>query len=266
MAVRWREISRKPLGLRVHDGGELLGDPRKLAGVGDHHAEKPEVFRVRVELQNDARDQTKHLLDIALGFNTGRKCRSSCPDTLRSISRKISSLLANWSQSVRLATPAATASSSMLTDPNPCSRNRREAASTMASRDLPRGTFGTIPFEFFRSSIAKSPSCTNRCKLNTPRYVMQVPAAVPQRTLPAGRTGRYFGVRAEGGTNVHVLICCSAPDRGDRHLLQRNGAADPGSPPVRTVTVHEGAEGEIVSLTGQVRHLEPRLDALSIWY
>src|SRR5205823_2972516 len=35
------EIAHEPLGLRLHDGGELLGDPGKLAGVGHHHAEKP---------------------------------------------------------------------------------------------------------------------------------------------------------------------------------------------------------------------------------
>ena len=95
MAVRWARYPQ-PLSLRVHDRGELLGNPRKVAGVGNHHAEEPEVFRVPVELDNHARDQMQHLLDIALGLDTGRKRVSSCPDTLRSISRKISSLLVNW--------------------------------------------------------------------------------------------------------------------------------------------------------------------------
>ena len=90
-----RDIARKALGLGVHDGGELLGNPRKLAGVGHHHAEEPEVFRLPVELQNHARDQAQHLLDVALGFYAGGNASSSCPDTLRSISRKISSLLVN---------------------------------------------------------------------------------------------------------------------------------------------------------------------------
>ena len=40
---------------------------------GNHHAEEPEVFRTPVEFQDHARDQTKHLLDIALRFNAGRK-------------------------------------------------------------------------------------------------------------------------------------------------------------------------------------------------
>ena len=68
------EIAREPLGLRLHDGGELLGDPRKLAGVRNHHAQEPEIFRTPVELHDHARDQTQHLFDIALGFDAGRKC------------------------------------------------------------------------------------------------------------------------------------------------------------------------------------------------
>ena len=71
------EIAREPLHLRLHDRGELLGDPGKLAGVGHHHAEEPEIFLVPVELQNLPRDQTQHVLDITLGFDTGRKRCSS---------------------------------------------------------------------------------------------------------------------------------------------------------------------------------------------
>ena len=67
------DLTRQPLGLRLHDGGELLGDPRKLAGVGNHHAQEPGVLRVPVELQYHASHQTKHLPDIALCFNAGRK-------------------------------------------------------------------------------------------------------------------------------------------------------------------------------------------------
>src|SRR5271166_4642516 len=69
-----REIAHEPLGLRLHDGGELLGDPGELAGVGHHHAEKPEVFRVLVEPQNHARDQAQHVLDLTPGLDAGRKC------------------------------------------------------------------------------------------------------------------------------------------------------------------------------------------------
>ena len=52
------EIAHEPLGLRVHDGGELLGDPGELAGVRHHHAEKPEIFRVLMEVQDVLRDET----------------------------------------------------------------------------------------------------------------------------------------------------------------------------------------------------------------
>ena len=67
------EIAHEPLGLGIHDRGELLGDPGKLAGVGHHHAKEAEIFRMLVELQDHARDQTQHVLDIALGFDAGRK-------------------------------------------------------------------------------------------------------------------------------------------------------------------------------------------------
>ena len=67
------EIAHEPLGLRVHDGRELLGDPGKLAGVGHHHAQESEIFRLLVQLQNHPRDQTQHLLDIALSFDAGRE-------------------------------------------------------------------------------------------------------------------------------------------------------------------------------------------------
>src|SRR3984957_20869627 len=67
------DITRQPLGLRLHDGGELLGDPRKLAGVGTPPAQEPGVLRVPMELQYHASHQTKHLPDIALCFNAGRK-------------------------------------------------------------------------------------------------------------------------------------------------------------------------------------------------
>ena len=39
--------------------------------------------------------------------------------------------------------------SSMFTDPKPLSRNKRAAASTMASRDPPRPIFATVPFDLF---------------------------------------------------------------------------------------------------------------------
>ena len=62
------EIANEPLSLRLHDGSELLGNPRKLARVGHHHAEEPVVFRVLVQRQNHACDQAQHVLDVALSF------------------------------------------------------------------------------------------------------------------------------------------------------------------------------------------------------
>ena len=41
--------------------------------VGDHHPKKPTVFRLLVQLQNHAPDDTQHVLDVAVGFDAGRK-------------------------------------------------------------------------------------------------------------------------------------------------------------------------------------------------
>jgi hypothetical protein len=67
------DVARKPLRLGVHDSGEFLGDPGKLAGVGDHHAQESEVFGILVQIQDHARDQTKYVIDVALGLDAGRK-------------------------------------------------------------------------------------------------------------------------------------------------------------------------------------------------
>ena len=68
------EIAHEPLRLRLHDGRKLLGDPRKLTGIGRYHADEAEVFRAFVEPQNHARDEAQHVLDVALSFDAGRKC------------------------------------------------------------------------------------------------------------------------------------------------------------------------------------------------
>ena len=44
------EIAYEPLGLRLHDGGELLRNPGELARVGHHHAEQAEVFWAPVKV------------------------------------------------------------------------------------------------------------------------------------------------------------------------------------------------------------------------
>ena len=41
--------------------------------VGHHHAKEAEIFPMLVEFQDHARDQTQHVLDIALGFDAGRE-------------------------------------------------------------------------------------------------------------------------------------------------------------------------------------------------
>src|SRR5215471_11323164 len=68
------EVAHEPLSLRLHDSGELPSNPGKLARVSHHHAEESEVFRLLVELQNHARDQVQHFIDVALSFDAGRKC------------------------------------------------------------------------------------------------------------------------------------------------------------------------------------------------
>ena len=67
------EVAHKPLRLRVHDGGEFLGDPWKLARVGHHHAQESEVFGILVQIQDHSRDQAEDVLDVALGLDAGRK-------------------------------------------------------------------------------------------------------------------------------------------------------------------------------------------------
>jgi hypothetical protein len=54
--------------LRLNDGGQLLSDPRKLAGVGYYHAKESEVFRALVELQNHARDPSNPLISANSGI------------------------------------------------------------------------------------------------------------------------------------------------------------------------------------------------------
>ena len=56
--------------MTVANSSAIQGNWRE---VRHHHAEEPDVFRLRVEFQDHARDQTQHVLDIALGFNTGGK-------------------------------------------------------------------------------------------------------------------------------------------------------------------------------------------------
>src|SRR5512135_1648479 len=67
------EVARKPLRLRVHYGGEFLGNPWKLPRVGHHHAQETEIFGVLVQIQNDPRDYAEHVVDVALGLDARRE-------------------------------------------------------------------------------------------------------------------------------------------------------------------------------------------------
>ena len=67
------QVADEPLRLRVHDGREFLGNPRELATVGHHHAEKPKIFGVLVEVHYDPGDKAQHLLHVAPGFDADRE-------------------------------------------------------------------------------------------------------------------------------------------------------------------------------------------------
>jgi hypothetical protein len=69
-----RRCSARAARFEAHDGGELLRDPGELGGVSYNHAEEPEVFGALAELQDHARDQAQHVLDVALRFDTEQKC------------------------------------------------------------------------------------------------------------------------------------------------------------------------------------------------
>jgi hypothetical protein len=68
-----REVSLEALGLWVHGSSERLGDPRELARVGRHHAEKPQVFLLLVQAQDRPCDPAKHVLHIAGRLDSGRQ-------------------------------------------------------------------------------------------------------------------------------------------------------------------------------------------------
>ncbi len=65
---------RPPTAMPDWDGRERLADLGEPAGVGHHHAKKPEVLWAPVKVQNRPRDQADYVLDLAPGLDAGRKC------------------------------------------------------------------------------------------------------------------------------------------------------------------------------------------------
>ena len=86
---------------------------------------------------------------------------------------------------------------------------------------------------------------------------MQVPAVpaacAAQPGRPALASKFHFGVPAEGTTMFKSQIVAAALIATIITGCNETAPPTPEVRPVRTVTVHDGAQGEIVSLTGQVR-------------
>ena len=78
-----------------------------------------------------------------------------------------------------------------------------------------------------------------------------VSATPPGRTALAGGISLWRSCGRQ--PNVQVSNRSSGPDRGTVAGCDKPSPPVSEARPVRTVTVHHGAEGEIVSLTGQVR-------------
>src|SRR5271165_5207203 len=144
----------------------------------------------------------------------------------------------------------------MLTAPKPRSRNRRSAASTMASREPARRAFGAPSFTLLRTSM-RSPYCTNECMfiyctvqcVTSGECIAAIPIdpAGPNKPITASSSLRKALRMSRFQILTVVLIAASLAG------CDRKPPPTAEARPVRTVTVEPGVEGETVSLTGQVR-------------
>ena len=149
MAVMWARYRASRSVLRLHDLGQFLSDPWKMTGISGHHAQEPEIVRIPVQLKNQLRDQTEHVLGVALGFDARRK---GFLVLSRQPAKHLPEDLLLAGELIVERPPGEARRLSQLVHAHrakPMSRKRRVAASTIASRDPPRATFAAVPFDFF---------------------------------------------------------------------------------------------------------------------